>query len=81
MPETPIRGEAHRLLSIQHIPNDIGREEGKVDHLLDATFGGAFRFCDLCKGRAGLDRMARAWQHSQSLTEIETVRGTVQIVP
>jgi hypothetical protein len=50
-----------RLPSIQHIPNDVRREEGKVDHLLDAAFGGAFRFGDLCEGLAGLDPPNQAW--------------------
>ena len=51
----PVGGKSNRLLTVQHIPDDVWRKEGEVYHLLNAPFGCALARCDLSKRFARFD--------------------------
>jgi len=53
--QAPIRREANRLKTFNHIADDVRRKEGKVEHLLDAAFRSSCRPGDLGESLACLD--------------------------
>ena len=51
----PVGGKSNRLLTVQHISDDVWRKEGEVNHLLNAPFGCALAGSDLSEDFARFD--------------------------